>query len=613
MLLATSGAATLVVADTPALEQLQQQEQTAAGQRDTAKAALTEVEKKLRDVEQSLSRLKIELERTQASVTETDAALKKQQEEAARLSAARTTSQEAAAAAVQAVAEAQKKADDAKKAADAATAAAEKATAAVAETDGKLAGLKESLARVETGINAAGEQLPGLQTATATAKSTAETAYIEWLAQARAVEDALRAMDRWVSFASEVAPVFQERCVACHNSRMAKGRLNLESYASLMQGGESGAAVMSGDVAMSDLHAQIVDGSMPKDAAPLTPGQIAVIGKWIALGAKLDAGVDPAAPLYRIIPKRPQPAAPDVYRVAPPVTAVAFSPDGTQIATSGYHEVLLWNAGDRKLVRRIGNVAERVFEIAFHPDGSRFAIAAGVPGSMGEVKVFQTADGALLADLVTVDDVMLGVAFSPDGSRLAMCGADRSVSVFEVATWQQQLRLEDHADWVLDINWSPDGSKLVTASRDKTAKVFDSTTGEAVSTFNGHAEVVFAAAFRQDGSQVASAGRDKKVRVWNLADAKQAREMGGFGGDVLGLRVLTEDRVLTGGADMHVRLHQLTDGKLLHDFTGAKDWVYCVDGHAGAGLAVAGSYDGELRLWSLGDGKPVGEWIARPE
>ena len=300
------------------------------------------------------------------------------------------------------------------------------------------------------------------------------------------------------------------------------------------------------------------------------------------------------------------------YKVVPPVTAVAFSPDGKLIATSGYHEVLLWNVADHSLVRRIGNVAERVFDLSFHPDGSRLAIAAGTPGSLGEVKVFNVADGAVLADLVTVDDAMLGVAFSADGTRLAASGADRSVSVFEVATWKQQIRLEDHADWVLDINWSPDGSKLVTASRDKTSKVFDSKTGEAVSTFNGHGDVVYAAAFNHDGSQIVSAGRDKQLRVWNPADAKQARAIGGFGGDVLALKVLPENRVLTGGADMHVRLHQIGDGKQLFDFAGSADWVYCVDGHAGSKRGVSGSYDGGLRLWNLEDGKGAGEWVAKP-
>ena len=149
-----------------------------------------------------------------------------------------------------------------------------------------------------------------MQTNFNAAKSAADAAYSDWLAKAKAVEASLKSAGQWVSFADEVAPVFQQRCVACHNSRMSKGRLNLETYAALKQGGESGPAFVAGDVAKSEVHSQIADGSMPKDAPPLKPEQAATVDKWIALGAVLDAGVDPAAPLFKIIPKRAQPAAP---------------------------------------------------------------------------------------------------------------------------------------------------------------------------------------------------------------------------------------------------------------------------------------------------------------
>ena len=63
---------------------------------------------------------------------------------------------------------------------------------------------------------------------------------------------------------------------------------------------------------------------------------------------------------------------------------------------------------------------------------------------------------------------------------------------------------------------------------------------------------------------------------------------------------------------MHVRVHQIADGKLLNDFTGSTDWIYCVDGHAGLKRAVSGSYDGGLKVWNLEDGKPAGDWVAKP-
>ena len=85
---------------------------------------------------------------------------------------------------------------------------------------------------------------------------------------------------------------------------------------------------------------------MPQDADPLTKSEIALIRHWIDTGATLDAGLNPADPLIADMPSLPQPLPPDDYRVPIPVTAVAFSPDGDQLATSGYHEILVWNTAD---------------------------------------------------------------------------------------------------------------------------------------------------------------------------------------------------------------------------------------------------------------------------
>jgi WD40 repeat protein len=599
-------------AEGPPIAELESQATAAAGQRDAAQAKLNEVDGQFRTLEQMLAKLKSDLEQTQKAIGESEANLKKQQEESAKAATAKVESDKAVEGANAALVEAQKKVDEAKKANADVAKAAETAVAAVTQTEQTLATQKTALASLQTGMTQAGEQLAAVQTTLNSARDVSTAATADWLGKARAVEGALKAEGQWVSFSQEVAPILYSRCLACHNARSAKGRLNMESFASMQKGGESGPAVAAGNLENSTIHSQIADGSMPKDAAPLTPEQAAVIDKWITLGGKLDAGVDANTQLLRIMPKPTQPPAPDHYSSTLPVTAVAFSPDGNLLASSGYHEVILWNPADKSIVRRIGGLSERVFDIAFSPDGSKLAVAAGTPGQWGELKVFQTADGVPIADLVTVDDAMFGVAFSPDGTRLAGCGADRSLSVYDVSNWKQLFRLEDHADWVLDVNWSPDGTKLVTASRDKTTKVFDSKTGDAITTFNSHGDVVYSAGFLADSAQVVSAGRDKRLRVWKAADAGQVREIGGFGGDVLEIQVLADGRVVSAGGDQHVRLHNSADGAQIRDFAGHKDWVYSIDCHPATNRIASGSYDGEIRIWNMENGESPVQWIAAP-
>ena len=45
---------------------------------------------------------------------------------------------------------------------------------------------------------------------------------------------------------AQVHAVFAKHCVTCHNAEDEDGELVLESYASLMKGGESGVAIVPG-------------------------------------------------------------------------------------------------------------------------------------------------------------------------------------------------------------------------------------------------------------------------------------------------------------------------------------------------------------------------------
>ncbi|REJ93330.1 MAG: hypothetical protein DWQ34_05675 [Planctomycetota bacterium] len=584
----------------------------AAAAKQQAEERVQSAESKVTELQQMLLKLQRDLQQAQNQLKQSEEALPKQQEAAQKAAADKQAADKAAEDAAKALAEAQKKADEAKANAETATKAADTAAAEVKTTQEAIAAARQTITETEAGMTQANEQVAAVQTELNQASEALAAVTADWLAKARAVEETLQQGGLWVSFRREVAPIFYDRCLACHNARMAKGRFNMESYAAIMKGGESGPAVEPGDGEFSNLCLQIEDGSMPKDADPLTAEQIAVIKKWVALGAKLDAGVSPEAPLLEIMPKFPQPDPPEAYPVAIPVTALDFSPDGQVLASSGYHELILWNPADHQVIRRIWNVAERVYDVEFHGDGQRIAIASGTPGQTGEVKIFNIADGALLADLVTVEDAMFGVAFSPDGARLAACGADRSLRVFDVATGEEQIHVEDHADWVMDVAWSPDGTRLVTASRDKTAKVFDASTGDALTTFNGHGEPVYSAAFLADGNQIATGGRDKQVRIWQTADAKEVRKIGGFGNEVLQVEVLADNRLFSCSADKTARLHNAADGAAVKTFSGHTDWVYSLTVHAESGRLASGSYDGEIRIWNIEDAQTILNWVAAP-
>lgn len=487
------------------------------------------------------------------------------------------------------------------------------AVEAIASTNIREAAMKVLKVDGEMWQKTLQSQLMGLEPSLQKLNAEMQIVSNETLVAKRQAEAALEPLGRFVSFSRHVAPILAERCIACHNTRSPGGRLNLDSFAAMSKGGESGAAVSAHKSAESLLLTMIEDGSMPKDADPLKADEIAVVKHWINVGAPLDAGIALNADLFDVMPERSQPLPPNEYRVAIPVTAVAFNADGSQLASSGYHEVLVWNTADGSLIRRISNVAERIYDLEFSADGASLAVAAGTPGQLGELKLFSAADGTLIRTLVRSRDAMFALSFSPNGQHLACAGADRSIYVVDVATGEETTHIEDHADWVMDVNWSPDGTRLVSSSRDKTCKIFDAATGNPVITFPGHGEPTYSAAFLADSKTVVSGGGDKHLRIWNAADAKEVRAIGGFGGDIFRVQILPGDMILSASGDKMVHQNKAADGAEVRKLTGHNDWVYTLSAHTGRKLIASGSYDGEIRLWNSEDGTMTTSFIAIPK
>lgn len=96
---------------------------------------------------------------------------------------------------------------------------------------------------------------------------------------------------RPVDFASDIRPIFEERCYTCHSDEAHQGDFRLNSRESVLRGGGSGiAAIVPGDSATSLLYRYVarLDKKifMPPVGPPLTGDQVELIREWIDQGAK---------------------------------------------------------------------------------------------------------------------------------------------------------------------------------------------------------------------------------------------------------------------------------------------------------------------------------------
>lgn len=100
-----------------------------------------------------------------------------------------------------------------------------------------------------------------------------------------ATEPPAAAQGATVSFARDVLPIIESRCVNCHGGERTQEGLDLTSHASLMAGSDNGAVVIPGDAVNSLLVELVTNQKMPKRGPKLTPPQVQVITDWVNQGA----------------------------------------------------------------------------------------------------------------------------------------------------------------------------------------------------------------------------------------------------------------------------------------------------------------------------------------
>lgn len=93
-----------------------------------------------------------------------------------------------------------------------------------------------------------------------------------------------------VDFKKDVEPILRASCYACHGPNKQAAELRLDSAASIMKGGISGAVIVPGRSADSRLVHRVEgkgdEPRMPFKAAPLTSEQISLLRRWIDEGAQ---------------------------------------------------------------------------------------------------------------------------------------------------------------------------------------------------------------------------------------------------------------------------------------------------------------------------------------
>lgn len=288
------------------------------------------------------------------------------------------------------------------------------------------------------------------------------------------------------------------------------------------------------------------------------------------------------------------------------VTAVAWSPDGSLLATGGVDGTIRVQRRPTRLAAASPIVLDGhggpVWGLSFSADGLLLASASGDH----TVRVHDMAGDHDPVVLAGHGATVYSVAFSPDGAHLLSASRDRTARLWSTATWTQDRILAGHGGTVYCGSFSPDGQVVATSSLDRSVRLWDVASGAERACLDGHGERVFHVGFSPDGSTLASASQDGTVRLWD-ADAARTRLVLHHPVRVNAAAfVAGGDRLATASGDGVVRLWSTTDGREIMRLRGHEAAIWTVACLPDGTDLATGSADCSARIWDTAtDAPPV--------
>ena len=150
-----------------------------------------------------------------------------------------------------------------------------------------------------------------------------------------------------------------------------------------------------------------------------------------------------------------------------------------------------WNA----CLQTLEGHSSLVRAVAFSPDGKQLASASALA-----VWLWDVGSGAALQTLEGHSSYVSAVAFSPDGKQLASASYDSTVRLWDAGSGAALQTLEGHSDRVSAVAFSPDGKQLASASDDSTVRLWDAGSGAPLQTLN--AGLVTTLSFSNDSTSL---------------------------------------------------------------------------------------------------------------
>ncbi|XP_070543000.1 U3 small nucleolar RNA-associated protein 15 homolog [Ptychodera flava] len=273
------------------------------------------------------------------------------------------------------------------------------------------------------------------------------------------------------------------------------------------------------------------------------------------------------------------------------VSHIEFSPiDPHNFAVTSSARVQIYSPQTNQVVKTISRFKDTAYCGSFRSDG-KLLVAGSEEGAIRLFDISQASRSILRMFRGHVCGVHVS-RFCSDKLHIVSGGDDNTVRYWDIANETELHKFTEHKDYIRSGVVSETNKDLfLTGSYDHTAKLFDIRTQRSIFSVD-HGQPIEAVLMFPNGNMFMSAG-DTYIKVWDILSG--GRLVATFGNHHKTVTSLcfnsTNDRLLAGSLDRHVKIYDLTTYKAVHSLT-----------YPGAILSVALSPNEKTLVVGMTDG-----------
>ncbi len=247
------------------------------------------------------------------------------------------------------------------------------------------------------------------------------------------------------------------------------------------------------------------------------------------------------------------------------VTALALTPDGSNVISGGGDGIRLWDTRKGELAGEFDGHEDTISALSVSSNGQLFASAA----DDDKVFLWSINDNQPLHAFVC--RAPGAVSFDPEGEKLAAGGA--GISLWDVSTGVDMLGSFGHRLSARAVRFLKDNRTVASAGLQREVFLWEATTGQTLQTLENPGLTSFVAV-SPNGKFVATGGDGEEVQIWDVTARAVTLKLGPHRKPLTGLEFSSDGRrVASSSLDGLLRIWDARTGELLRQISGEGGFV----------------------------------------